>query len=136
MAACLNSNTPAPVAGRGVSRAAWVAQQKGRKAVLYVVKVYGNGEAFYKLGITYDLRARFARLKTCYKWRTLARFSSWNAALVFDLEQRLHAEFSGLAYVPALSFGGRTECYSDAEPILAALPSKGTFFLKPVANDI
>jgi hypothetical protein len=112
-----------------MTRAAWIAQQHGRKAVLYVVRVYNEGEAFYKVGVTFDLSSRFSRLKTCYKWRTLARFSSYNAGLVFDLEQRLHAQFSALSYTPTASFGGHTECYSEAASILAALPS-GTFFLK------
>jgi hypothetical protein len=112
-----------------MTRAAWIAQQHGRKAVLYVVRVYNEGEAFYKVGVTFDLSSRFSRLKTCYKWRTLARFSSWNAGLVFDLEQRLHAEFKGLSYTPTAAFGGKTECYSECEAILKALP-KSTFFLK------
>jgi hypothetical protein len=112
-----------------MQRSAWIAQQHGRKAVLYVIRVYNEGEAFYKVGVTFDLSSRFSRLKTCYKWRTVARFSSWNAGKVFDLEQRLHTEFRGLSYTPAASFGGHTECYSEAASILAALPS-GTFFLK------
>jgi hypothetical protein len=121
--------SPARGGGAGVGRASWVAQQKGRKAVLYVIRVYSEGEAFYKLGITFNLSARFSRLKTCYKWRTVARFSSWNAGLVFDMEQRLHAEFQHLSYCPAADFAGKTECYSEVDALLAALPA-GTFFLK------
>lgn len=114
-----------------MTRAAWIQQQHGRKAVLYVVKVYNEGESFYKLGITFCLSSRFSRLKTCYKWRTLARYSSWNAGKVFDLEQRLHAAFQALSYTPTASFGGKTECYSDCAALLAALPAS-TFFLKNV----
>jgi hypothetical protein len=116
-----------------MTRAAWIAQQHGRKAVLYVVRVYNEGEAFYKVGVTFDLSRRFSRLKTCYKWRTVARYSSWNAGRVFDLEQRLHARFSSLSYLPTAEFGGRTECYSECEAILKALP-KSTFFLRPVGD--
>lgn len=116
-----------------MTRAAWIAQQHGRKAVLYVVRVYNEGEAFYKIGVTFDLSSRFSRLKTCYKWRTLARFSSWNAGKVFDLEQKLHKQFEALSYLPTAAFGGRTECYSSADLILAALPA-GTFFLKPTID--
>jgi hypothetical protein len=112
-----------------MQRSAWIAQQHGRKAVLYVIRVYNEWEAFYKVGVTFDLSSRFSRLKTCYKWRTLARFSSWNAGLVFDLEQRLHIQFSSLRYTSVASFGGHTECYSECEAILKALP-KSTFFLK------
>jgi hypothetical protein len=116
-----------------MTRQAWIAQQHGRKAVLYVVRVYNEGEAFYKVGVTFNLSQRFARLKSAYKWRTVARFSSWNAGLVFDLEQRLHREFSALSYLPTADFGGRTECYSEVDSILAALP-KTTFFLKPTID--
>jgi hypothetical protein len=112
-----------------MTRAAWIAQQHGRKAVLYVVRVYAEGEAFYKVGVTFDLSSRFSRLKTLYKWRTVARFSSWNAGRIFDLEQRLHAEFRRLSYLPTASFGGKTECYSSVDELLMALPAS-TFFLK------
>jgi len=112
-----------------MTRSAWIAQQHGRKAVLYVVRVYAEGESFYKLGVTFDLGRRFSRLKTLYKWRTVARFSSWNAGKVFDLEQTLHARFTALSYAPTHSFAGRTECYSECAEILAALPAS-TFFLK------
>lgn len=125
-------STPARAIGQ--ARAAWLAQQRSRKAVLYLIRVYGNGEAFYKIGVTFDLSARFARLRfTGYKWRTLARYGSFNAGKVFDLEQRLHREFLGLSYVPRLPFGGHTECYADSAPLLAALP-KTTFFLKPTID--
>lgn len=116
-----------------MTRAAWIAQQHGRKAVLYVVRVYAEGESFYKVGVTFDLSRRFSRLKTLYKWRTVARYSSYNAGKVFDLEQRLHREFSALSYRPAADFAGRTECYSECEAILKALP-KTTFFLRPVGD--
>jgi hypothetical protein len=116
-----------------MTRSAWIAQQHGRKAVLYVVRVYNEGEAFYKVGVTFNLSQRFTRLKTCYKWRTVARYSSWNAGKVFDLEQALHARFAALSYLPTASFGGQTECYSECEAILKALP-KTTFFLKPTID--
>ena len=113
-----------------MNRAAWIAQQRGRKAVLYVVRVYTAGEAFYKVGVTYQLCHRFSKLRTVYRWRSIARFSSYNAGYIWDLEQRIHREFLGLSYTPLASFSGYTECYSAIEPILAALPV-GTFFLKP-----
>ena len=117
-----------------MNRAAWIAQQRGRKAVLYVVRVYTAGEAFYKVGVTYNILARWSRIRTLYRWRTLARYSSWDAGSVFDLEQRLHRGFGYLSYTPSLAFAGHTECYKDVGPILKALPW-GTFFLK-AATDI
>jgi hypothetical protein len=116
-----------------MTRSAWIAQQHGRKAVLYVVRVYNEGEAFYKVGVTFSLSSRFSRLKTLYKWRTVARYSSWNAGRVWDLEQRLHVRFAALSYLPTASFGGQTECYLECEAILRALPTS-TFFLRPVGD--
>ncbi len=115
-----------------MTRAHWIAQQHGRKAVLYVIRLYGNeGEApFYKIGITFCLTSRFRSLRFAgYKWRTVARYGNWNAAKVFDLEQQLHADFSALSYTPLLAFAGHTECYCEVGPLLAALPS-GAFILK------
>lgn len=117
-----------------MNREFWIAQQRGRKAVLYVVRVYTDGEAFYKVGVTYQLSHRFSKLRTCYRWRTIARYSSWDAGSIYDLEQRLHRGFAHLSYTPSSSFAGHTECYTDAAPILKALP-RGTFFLK-AATDI
>ena len=117
-----------------MNRAAWIAQQRGRKAVLYVVRVNTAGEAFYKVGVTYQLSHRFSKLRTLYRWLTLARYSSWNAGSIYDLEQRLHRGFAHLAYTPSSSFAGHTECYTEAAPILKVLP-RGTFFLK-AAKDI
>lgn len=131
----MSTPTKGPALSRcGWSRAGWVARQKGRKAVLYVIRIYGNGEVFYKVGVTFCLSGRFTRLNIPYKWRTIARYSSYNAGKVWDLEQRLHAgEFS--RYVPLLPFAGASECYADAAPILAALPTK-TFFLKQAKGDV
>lgn len=121
---------PAPATRRGgMGREAWVKQQNGRKAVLYVIRLYGNGEAFYKLGITFCLSSRFSALRFVgYKWRTVARYSSWSAGRVFDLEAKLHSA-GFVSYTPLLPFSGATECYADCGALLAALPAK-TFVLK------
>ncbi|MFD1874322.1 GIY-YIG nuclease family protein [Hymenobacter bucti] len=119
-----------------MKRAAWLAQQRGRKAVLYVIRVYSKEEeAFYKVGITYNLAARFRRIRADYHWRTLARYSSYRAEHIWNLEQAIHRDFAHLSYSPAASFSGHTECYAEVKAILAALPA-GTFFLKPVNCDI
>ncbi|TGE07714.1 GIY-YIG nuclease family protein [Hymenobacter fodinae] len=127
------TNTPA-CAPRGVGRAAWVAQQKGRKATLYVVRLTGNGETFYKVGITFCFSSRFTRLSLPYALRTFARFSSYNAGQVWDLEKRLHTALAAQTYQPLLPFAGHTECFTDAAAILALLP-KQTFILKHVTQD-
>jgi hypothetical protein len=126
--------TPAPVQHRGgMSRAAWLAQQRGRKAVLYVVALYGNSDEppFYKIGITFNLSQRFRTLRFAgYKWRTVARYSSWQAWEVFDLEAGLHQLLAAFSYTPRLPFSGAaTECYAELAPLLGGLPA-GAFILK------
>lgn len=119
----------------GWGRAEWVARQKGRKAILYVIRLYGNDEVFYKVGITFDLHARFNPLKMPYRWRTVARYSSYNAGKVWDLERMIHsAEL--VPYVPAVAFAGHTECYTSEVEVLALLPAKGLFILKAVNVDV
>ena len=131
----MRTPTKGPALSRcGWGRAGWVARQKGREAVLYVIRIYGNGEVFYKVGITFCLSSRFNPLKMPYKWRTVARFSSYRAGKVWDLEQRLHAA-DLTRYVPLLPFAGWTECYAPVEPLLALLPAE-TFFLKQVNADV
>ncbi|NVO33269.1 hypothetical protein [Hymenobacter lapidiphilus] len=121
-------------AGVGCPRAAWVGMQKGRKATLYVIRCYGNGEVFYKVGISFCVASRFAAGKMPYRWRTLARYSSWDAGKVWDLEQLVHN--SGLvSYAPLLPFAGKTECYGSADAVLLLLPDS-TFILKSVMIDV
>lgn len=120
-------------AGDG-GRAAWVARQKGRRAVLYVIRLTGHGETFYKVGITYCFSSRFTRLNMPYAVRTLARWSSWDAGRVWDLEQKMLALVAGDGYAPCLPFAGRTECFSSVETVLRALPAD-TFFLKHTKRD-
>lgn len=138
MVAANQTAAPATKRGGGMGRAHWLSQQNGRKAVLYLIKLYGNeGEpAFYKVGITFCLSSRFRSLRFVgYKWRTVARYSSWNAGKVYDLEARLHS--SGFApYVPLLPFSGGGECYSDCGGLLQALPRVGTFVLKAINVEI
>jgi hypothetical protein len=118
-----------------MNRNHWIQQQNGRKAVLYVIRLYGNGEAFYKVGITFCLSSRFSRLKLPYKWRTIARVSDYNAGRIYDLEQAIHAA-DLVKYVPLLEFSGKTECYANDEQVLGLLPAKGLFILKPVVMDL
>lgn len=116
-------------AGVGCSRAAWVEQQKGRKATLYVVRLAGGGEVFYKVGITFCMGSRFNRLNLPYGLRTLARYSSYDAGRVWDLEQQMHRLLASHSYSPMTPFAGHTECFNEAAAILALLPAD-SFILK------
>lgn len=133
MATASKNTTPAKCGRGGWQRADWVAQQRGRKATLYVIRLSGNGETFYKVGITYCFTTRFTRLNLPYALRTVARYSSYNAGKVHDLEKALHHLLSAHSYTPLLPFAGHTECFADMGAILALLPTD-TFVLKHVTR--
>lgn len=115
--------------GPGFRRSHWVENQKGRKAILYIITLHGNGETFYKIGITY--RGVSARFRGClpYQLQTVALYKSYDAGKVYDLEHRVHKELKTCSYTPILRFGGETECFFSILPALHLLP-KETFFLK------
>lgn len=109
--------TQAGFAGKatGWTRSKWVARQEGRPAVLYVFKLQGDEEHFYKVGITYMPKQRIAQFP--YKTEVVYLFSSQDAASIYNLERTVKAKFKHLRYRPLKSFAGQQECYSSAEDI-------------------
>jgi len=134
MGSVITIPTPAVCGRGGWTRAAWVGQQQGRKATLYLIRLTGNGETFYKVGITFCFSSRFSRLNMPYTVRTLARYSSYSAGRVYDLEAKILRKFAHLGYTPLLPFAGASECFSEFESVLAALP-QGVFVLRHVRKE-
>lgn len=86
---------------------------------MYVLHVYGNGESFYKLGITYrKVSVRFDS-KECmpYKYDIVKIIERKNqldkdsARYIFSLEKRFKRIKSKTQYVPKIDFGGMYECF-------------------------
>lgn len=103
----------------------WVDKAKGRTAILYILRVYNESEVFYKVGITCrEIRNRFDTNASLggYQYEILATSRSANAGPIFDWEQSILETFAHLRYRPKRPFGGATECFSEAEPILAIFP--------------
>lgn len=116
--------------GGGFRRSEWVGCQRGRKATLYIIEIKHEAEAFYKIGITYNLPQRFRTSASMpYPWRTVATYRSDDAGEVYDLEKQLHRELGSLRYTPKRPFGGQTECFSSIVSIIKTMPT-GTFFLR------
>lgn len=111
------------------SATTWSNIQNGRKAILYVIELTNEDELFYKVGITFNLSARFGSRKMPYSWRTVALYKTYDAKYVFKLEKEIFKEFKHLKYSPLSSFAGQTECFSAVAEILVTLPPD-TFFLK------
>jgi hypothetical protein len=115
---------------RGFRKTDWVAKQRGRKAMLYVLFLCNESECFYKVGITYNgVSGRFGKYNMPYQFKTVATYKSYDAGQVYDLEKQLHRQLSEHQYLPKLAFGGQTECFSSILQIIDSLPPE-TFFLK------
>jgi len=117
-----------PTCGRERTTAAkaldWFEQAQGRLATLYFLRLFDNGEEFYKVGITYhSVAERYRKLhKHGYSYEILAQHTSQNASAVYDWEQSILHTFAHLRYYPKRSFGGETECFSSCEEILQIFP--------------
>jgi predicted nucleic acid-binding Zn-ribbon protein len=120
-----------PDCGLALIRSHWVLQAKGRPATLYFLQISGpSQEIFYKVGITYKSTAqRFAGKSIYpYSYTVLALYKSVNAQSVYDWEQSILETFAHLSYTPKRPFEGSTECFAEADPILAALPVGTSFY--------
>jgi hypothetical protein len=105
----------------GWSRRSWVEAQRGRIANLYLIEFSGEAELFFKLGITFtSIATRFKRVQ--YKRKLLALYSSDDAGMIYDMEKKITRQIKHLRYMPLQHFGGKHECFSSADEILAIFP--------------
>jgi hypothetical protein len=95
--------------------------------MLYVIRLYGNGEDFYKVGVT-ARRIADRCSKMPYTYELLASYESLQVEAVADWEASLHATFDHLRYRPKVAFAGASECFVEIEPILSALPVGTKFY--------
>lgn len=109
---------------RPASRSGWISRQRDRNATLYLIKAWDEGEAFYKVGITYNIDKRFAGARMPYNWAIIKTFKSSDAGAVYDAEKLLHRKAKCFKYRPKQPFGGASECFSEEalEPILSIFP--------------
>jgi hypothetical protein len=105
----------------GWTRTRWIARQRDRLATLYVFRLQGGDELFYKVGITYNPQQRIAQFP--YDTQLIQLFQSQNAAIIYNLERVIKAEFKHLRYKPQKKFGGGQECYNSFNEILSYLQS-------------
>lgn len=83
-------------------------------ATLYILQCSKNDESFFKIGITArNITERFrgeSQMPYAYQTHTLVEGS---ADFIYDLEKNLHSTLSDKKYIPAIKFGGQTECFSE-----------------------
>lgn len=90
--------------------------------VLYLIKCYNSEESFYKLGISSSSVAyRYnGNLKMPYEYEVIKELKL-NSDLAYDMENQIIRMLASYRYEPNTYFNGRTECFSELEPILKLL---------------
>lgn len=82
--------------------------------IVYYLKCWSDEEEFYKIGITKkDVETRFSgKFKMPYKYKIL-KIVETNLYEAIKLEKREHSLNKEKSYIPKISFGGYTECFSE-----------------------
>lgn len=85
-------------------------------ASLYLLKCFGNGEEFYKIGITTKkVKMRFSGTESMpYDYEVLNLFLS-DGDSIWELEKTLHKEYSEVRYLPKVAFAGMYECFHSVD---------------------
>lgn len=83
-------------------------------ATLYILQCSKNNESFFKVGITArNITERYrseSQMPYPYKVHTMVE---GKADIIYDLEKNLHSALKDKSYIPAIKFGGQTECFSE-----------------------
>lgn len=87
---------------------------------LYVLKCHGNGESFYKIGITsLTVSSRFSG-RMPYSYNVIYSVVD-SGSYIYDLENALISLLRDRKYRPSIDFHGITECFGDIKPIAKLL---------------
>lgn len=83
-------------------------------AQVYCLKLTGNGETFYKVGVTKtSIEDRFRHLEA-YDFEVVQQYWMPEPS-AYEIESALHKLGEGFKYVPKISFGGDSECFSTLD---------------------
>lgn len=79
---------------------------------LYLIKAGGNGERFWKIGISMNgVSHRFA---SNFPYKVLEKVEiPMKAGDAWDMEKILHKSLSRVSLTPSIKFNGYTECFSE-----------------------
>lgn len=100
----------------GHSRSAYINKTISDTSNVYIIKITGNNEAFYKIGITsYTVRERYKMgyLPEEYSIEVKHIFNDLDKGLAYDFEKLLHKKNSINKYKPLIKFAGYTECFKQ-----------------------
>jgi hypothetical protein len=99
----------------GHTKETFVNKFKGRECMAYIIKCYGNGEEFYKIGITSrSLGERFCSGAMPYEYEPINVIRG-SSKFVWNLETALHKKNRKYKYKPKLHFGGAGECFTKVQ---------------------
>ena len=99
----------------GYSRSDYINKTKSDTSNVYVIKLTGNNESFYKIGITsHSIKQRFKQgaLVDNYSIEVKHLFKDLDKGLAYDFEKLLHRKNKQFKYEPLIKFAGYTECFN------------------------
>jgi len=79
-----------------------------KSVYIYILKLEGNGETFYKIGLTFNIKKRSYQLP--YKV-TILKIKQGTVGNLYPLEQRIIKSSWISRYRPLIKFSGYTECF-------------------------
>ena len=101
---------------RGWSKTQWVdwCNKLNYESVsVYIIKLTGNDEDFYKFGISNNIKNRFGSANRLpYNYEVVEIVETNNFAFSYDLENKIRASVREFSYKPKLQFSGFTECFT------------------------
>lgn len=78
--------------------------------IVYIARLYNNKENFIKIGITYrDIHTRFRNIPYSYE---IIKEIKGSPDFIWNKEKELHRLCRASKYMPLMSFGGETECFT------------------------
>ena len=97
-------------------------KNNGGFGVFYIIECYEHKEVFYKIGISStDVDKRYSgKSKMPYQYNIVGDIKLY-PKIIYDLENHILKELVGYRYEPSKSFKGKTECFSELQPILKCL---------------
>ena len=94
----------------------YIKKSKGRKTILYTLKIYNKNENFIKIGITFNsvkIRYQGKRLEG-YNYEVIKEIIFDRAEEAFDKELELKRKYKEIRYTPLINFKGyKTECFNN-----------------------
>jgi len=114
--------------GIGFSKKGFIAKSAKTENVanLYFVRISGNGEEFYKIGITTrNVDFRMRKITKEYG-KDVVMVLTLNSSVIYDMEKNIHADCADFKYTPKIKFCGYTECFTMSHKDLCNVIEKYT----------